>query len=124
VGEQQPSRIAERLGTASTGWFVGVGALAMVVNFSTLLLVLPAMHELTRSTAATGAKVAVFAVLFVIVLLPVLVPVLLVTVLGTGADRALVATHAWVGVHSRTIAVVIEVVFAAYLMGRGITALP
>lgn len=124
VGEQQPSRMSKHLSTASTAWFVGVGALGMVVNFSTLLLVLPAMHEITHSTAATAAKVAVYAVLYVIVLLPVLVPVLAVTVLGPGADRALDATHVWVGVHSRTIGVVIEVVFAVYLVIKGSKALP
>jgi hypothetical protein len=124
VGERQPSTIAGRLGTASTGWFVGVGALGMVVNFSTLLLVLPAMHEITHSTASDASKVVVFAVLYVIVLVPVLVPVLLVTVLGSGADRLLDATHTWVGAHSRTIGVVIEVVFAVYLVVKGFRALP
>jgi len=124
VGERQPSTIAGRLGTASTGWFVGVGALGMVVNFSTLLLVLPAIHEITHSTASDASKVVVFAVLYVIVLVPVLVPVLLVTVLGSGADRLLDATHTWVGAHSRTIGVVIEVVFAVYLVVKGFRALP
>jgi len=123
VGEKQPSRIAERLQTASTGWFVGVGALGMVVNFSTLPLVLSAVHEITHSTAA-AAKVTVFAVLYVIVLLPVLVPVLAVTVLGARVDRLLDATHTWIGSHSRTIGVVIEVVFAAYTVIKGIKALP
>ena len=124
VGEQQPSRIAGRLDTASTGWFVGVGALGMVVNFSTLLLVLPAMHEITHSSTGTATEVAVFAIVYVIVLLPVLVPVLLVAVLGSGADRMLDATHTWVGAHSRTIGVVIEVVFAVYLVVKGVRALP
>ncbi len=124
VGERQPSRIAERLGTAPTGWFVGVGALGMVVNFSTLLLVLPAVHEITHSTAAFPTKAVVFAVLYVIVLLPVLVPVALVAVLGAGADPALEATHRWVGAHSRTIGTVIEAVFAVYLVAKGVRALP
>jgi hypothetical protein len=124
VGEQQPSTVAGRLDTASTGWFVGAGALGMVVNFSTLLLVLPAMHEITHSTASDASKVAVYAVLYVIVLLPVLAPVLLVTVLGSGADRMLDVTHTWVGSHSRTIGVVIEVVFAVYLAVKGFRALP
>ncbi len=124
VGEQQPSKVSDRLGTASTGWFVGVGALGMVVNFSTLLLVLPAMHEITHSPTVTATRVAVFAVLYVIVLVPVLAPVLLVTVLGSGADPMLDATHAWVSANARRIGVVIEVVFAVYLVVKGIEALP
>jgi len=124
VGERQPSRIAGHLDAAPTGWFLSVGALGMVVNFSTLLLVLPAMHEITRSTASTGSKLVVTAVLYVIVLLPVLAPVLLVTALGSGADPLLDATHDWVGAHSRRIGVTIEVAFAAYLIVKGISALP
>src|ERR1017187_8231515 len=38
--EQQKSRTAGRLETAPTYWFVGVGAIGMVVNFSTLVLFL------------------------------------------------------------------------------------
>jgi hypothetical protein len=124
AGEKQPSRIAARMETAPTVWFIGVGALGMVLNFSTLLLVLPAVRVIVHSTAGTGVQVAAFAVLYVVVLLPVLVPVLLVTLLGPGADRALDATHAWVGAHSRMIGVVVETVFAAYLVVRGVEALP
>jgi hypothetical protein len=60
----------------------------------------------------------------VVVLLPVLVPVLLVTILGAGADRVLGVTHAWIKRHSRTIGSVIEGGFAAYLVVKGIRALP
>ena len=124
AGEQHSSKIAQRLTTAPTAWFLGVGAVGMLVNFSTLLLVLPAVHEITHSSADTASKAVVFAVMFVIVLLPVLVPVLLVTVLGTGADRTLDATHAWVTRNGRTIGTVIEGVFAVYLVVKGLRALP
>ncbi len=96
----------------------------MVVNFSTLLLVLPAVHEITRSGASTTAQVVVFIVMFVIVLLPVLVPVVLAAVLGSGADRMLDVTHVWVGRNARTIGTVIEAVFAVYLIVKGIRAIP
>jgi len=124
TGEKNSSRSAGRLATAPTPWFIGVGALGMVVNFSTLLLVVPAIHEITHSTATTTVKAAVFVVLYVIVLLPVLLPVLFASVLGSRADRALDATHRWVGSHSRMIGTVIEVVFAAYLVVRGLRAIP
>ena len=123
-GEQQPSRITARLGTASTGWFVGVGALGMVVNFSTLLLVVPAVHEITHSSADTTTKVTVFLVLYVIVLLPVLAPVVLAQVLGARADHALDATHQWVGRNARAIGTAIEAVFAVYLVVKGVRAAP
>jgi Sap, sulfolipid-1-addressing protein len=123
-GEQHGTSTAERLRTASTGWFVGAGAVGMVVNFSTLVLVLPAVHEITRSSAGTAAQVVTGVVLFVTTLLPVLVPVLAVSVLGRRADGALEAAHAWLGRNGRRIATVSEVVFAAYLVTRGIAELP
>jgi len=124
VGERHSSKLTDQLTTAPTPWFVGVGAFGMIVNFSTLLLVVPAIHEITHSPATTAAQVAVFLVLYVIVLLPVLVPVLLATILGRGADRVLDATHEWVGRNARTIGTVIEAVFAVYLIIKGVRAIP
>ena len=81
-GEQQTSRTAGRLSTAATPWFVGAGAIGMVVNFSTLVLFLAALHEITRSSVSLMGRGMAFALLFVITLLPVLVPVVLVMALG------------------------------------------
>jgi hypothetical protein len=123
-GENHSSKTAERLTTAATPWFVGAGALGMVVNFSTLLLFLPAIHEITRSNASPPDKVAAFAILYVVVLLPVLVPVVFASVLGRRADGPLDATHQWVGRNSRTIGTVIEATFAIYLLTKGVRTLP
>jgi hypothetical protein len=122
--EQQKTRTAGRLEHASTVWFVGVGALGMVVNFSTLVLFVPALHEITRSDVGTAGRSVVFAVLCVITLLPVLAPVAAVSLLGRRAEPALVATHAFVTRHARQIGIVIEVVFAVYLVVRGVGELP
>lgn len=124
VGERHTSKISERLTTAPPSWFVGVGAVGMVVNFSTLLLVLAAVHEITHSTADTTARAAAFVVLYLIVLLPVLVPVVAAQVLGDRADHALDVTHRWVGRNARTIGTVIEAVFAVYLVVKGVRAVP
>ena len=122
--EQQKSRATGRLDTAPTYWFVGVGALGMVVNFSTLVLFLPALHEITRSSADLAARVVAFVVLFVITLLAVLLPVGLVTVFGERATPVLESTHTFVTRHARQIGVVIEVAFAVYLIWRGLGELP
>jgi hypothetical protein len=122
--ERHKTRTSGRLATAPTSWYVGVGALGMVVNFSTLLLFLPALHEITRSSADLVARGLAFALLFVITLLPVLVPVGLVTILGERADPALEATHTFVNRHARQIGIVIEAVFALYLVWKGFGELP
>jgi hypothetical protein len=124
TGEQQKSHMAGRLDTAPTSWFVGMGAIGMVVNFSTLLLFLPALHEITRSAVGVLGRATAFAVLYLVTLLPVLVPVGLVTILGPRADPALDATHGFVTRNSRRIGLVIEVVFAVYLVGKGVRELP
>jgi hypothetical protein len=123
-GEEHTSRTAGRLATAPTFWFVGVGATAMVVNFSTLVLFLPALHEITRSSVSLAGRCVAFAVLFVITLSPVVVPVGLVTVAGDRAAPALEGTHGLVTRHSRQIAITVEVVFSAYLVWKGFGELP
>ena len=122
--EQHSSRTAGRLDTAPTYWFVGAGAIGMVVNFSTLVLFLPALHEISRTSAGLLDRSVAFAVLFVITLFPVLVPVVLVTALGRRAEPALEATHGFVNRHARQIGIVIELIFATYLVVRGLGELP
>jgi hypothetical protein len=124
TAEQQTSRTAGRLTTAPTYWFVGAGAVGMVVNFSTLVLYLPALHEITRSTAGLVGRGVAFSLLFAVTLLPVLAPVGMVAVLGPRADPALDATHAFVNRNARRIGIAIEIVFALYLTWRGLAELP
>ncbi len=123
-GATQRSALGDRLATAPTGWFVGAGALGMATNLSTLVLVLPAMHEITRSDAGTGAQVAAAVLLYVVTLLPVLVPVVGVVLLGARADGVLASAHGWVTRNSRRIAAGVELAFAAYLTVKGVRQLP
>jgi Sap, sulfolipid-1-addressing protein len=122
--EQQKTRTTGRLDDAPTYWFVGVGAIGMTLNFSTLVLFLPALHEITRSSVALAGKGIAFAVLFVVTLSPVLIPVGLVTVSAGRAEPVLDATHAFVARHSRQIGIIVEVVFAGYLVWKGLAELP
>jgi hypothetical protein len=122
--DRQASRTTGLLQTAPTYWFIGVGALGMVLNFSTLVLFLPALHEITRSSASLAARAVTFALLYVITLLPVLAPVVVVSVLGVRAKPALDAAHDFVTKHSRQIGIAIELVFAVYLAVKGLGELP
>ncbi len=124
AGEENKERTEGRLTSAPTFWFFGIGAIGMVVNFSTLVLFLAAMHEITRSAVGTTGRVVDFAVVYVVTLLPVLVPVGLVAALGERADPPLRATHAFVADHGRSIGITVEVVFAVYLAVKGVGELP
>jgi hypothetical protein len=123
-GEQQTSRTAGRLSNAPTLWFLGAGALGMVVNFSTLVLFLPALHQIAHSSVTVADKAVAFVLIYFVTLVPVIVPVGLVTIFGDRARPALDAVHGFVTRHARQIGIVIEVVFAVYLAVKGVGELP
>ena len=123
AAESHHDRTQRRLADAPTILFVGVGGLGMLVNFSTLLLFLPALHEISRSSVSLAGKGAAWLVLLVITLLPVLIPVTLVVMLGRRASSLLERLNRFVGGHSRQITVSIEVLFAVVLIWKGIAEL-
>ncbi len=120
AAEGHRRRAATRLADAPTLSFVGVGAVGMLLNFSTLVLFLPALHEISRSSVHLGGKAIAGFLLVVITLLPVLIPVLLVAMLGHRADPLLARLNAFVGSHSRQITAGIEILFCLVLVGKGI----
>ena len=65
--------------------FLGISAYMSVTDFSSLLVVVPALHEVTNSAVAVLGKAAVVVFLFVCILLPVLVPPAAVVLGGTSA---------------------------------------
>jgi Sap-like sulfolipid-1-addressing protein len=124
AAEAHGSRASGRLDNASLPWFVGAGGLGMLTNFSTLVLFLPALHQIERAQVGTAGRAVAFALLYVITLLPVLLPVGAATVMGRRAEPALDRIHVVISRHSRQIAVTIELVFAAYLAWKGVGELP
>ncbi len=124
AGEHHGSWAATHLTTAPLPWFVGAGAIGMLTNFSTLVLFLPALHQIERAQVSTLARWAVFAVLYVVTLLPVLLPVAAAAILGPRAEPILDRVHTFISRRSRQIGVTIELVFAAYLAWKGVTELP
>jgi hypothetical protein len=87
-----------------------------MANFSTILLYLPAMREVSASRVAAADKVVVVAIVFLITSLAATLPLLLRVVAPGPSARWFATLHAFVTRHQRQIAVVIEVVFGAYLL--------
>lgn len=119
-GEKHTSKVAARIAQAGPGFYLGVGAFTMLINFSTLILLAPACHEITRSTAALDVKVAATVMLVLIALLPVLLPVLAVTLLGARADAVLARVNVLVTQHSRQINAAVCLVLAALLAWKAV----
>ena len=122
-GEQHQSRVSKRLASASPAWFLLVGIIGMITDVSSLVLFLPALHDIVQSTADGAAKALVFGFLYFMVMVPLFIPVLLVTALGHKADGMLAALNRFVTANSRRINAGICFVFAAYLLWTGIDAL-
>ena len=123
AAESHNDRTQGRLADTPTILFVGVGALGMLVNFSTLLLFLPALHEISHSSVSLAGKGVAWLILVLITLLPVLIPVTLVVMLGRRASPLLDHLNKFVANHSRQITITIEVLFAAVLIWKGIAEL-
>ena len=118
------NRAASRMIDAPTVSFLGVGAFAMLVNFSTLVLFLAALHQVSHSSVDLAEKVAVVIVVILITLLPVLIPLLLVVVLGHKADPVLARLNQFVGGHARQITAAVEILFCLLLVFKAIGELP
>ncbi|MFI0433675.1 MAG: GAP family protein [Candidatus Nanopelagicales bacterium] len=116
------SKWQKRLATARTIDFVGVGALVMLGNASTLVMILAGAHVVTVSQAPDSAKVAAAVMLGVFASLPLLVPVVGVTAFGSHATGALDRLNTFTTVHKAAINAGILVFFAVLLVWSGVKA--
>jgi Sap, sulfolipid-1-addressing protein len=115
LGEVHQSRVKGRLQTAKAPAFVVVGIVAMLSNFSTLVLYIPAMHVINLSDDPVSTKVTAGLMLLIITITPILLPVLAVTVVGHRSDALLARVNGFTGRHSRQINAGICLAFAALL---------
>lgn len=99
-----------------------LGAAAMVTNFTTFALYIPALKLIVESEVETAEKALATILVLVVTLSLALVPLLLVAVVP-GSTRALEALGAFMTRHHRTLNVVICVGFGSWLLVRGLTAL-
>jgi hypothetical protein len=74
------------------------------------------MREVSASRVPQGDKVVVVAIVFLITSLAATLPLLVRVVAPGPAARWFAALHGFVSRHQRQIAIVIEVVFGAYLL--------
>jgi threonine/homoserine/homoserine lactone efflux protein len=114
--------MTERLNGASTRSFLVAGVGGMLLNFSSLVLFIPAMHEITKSSEAVAAKVLCALILIVITLLPVWIPAVTVTALGKRAEPTLKRVNTTMSRHSLAITMGIEIVFTVFLLFKGLKA--
>lgn len=103
TAERHQSRVASRLQSGGLPTYFMVGAIAMLTDFTTLVFLLPATHEVARSDESTGIQLLALLILMLIAILPLVLPILGLTLLGQRADRFLARTNAFVTRYPRQI---------------------
>jgi hypothetical protein len=102
-------------------FLLGIGLMAS--NLTTVVLLLPATHDVAVSRADFAAKAVACSVLAIAAILPALLPPLLVTLGGEGGRRKLDQFAAWMHEHQHRISAVVCVLFAVYLAATGMAKL-
>ena len=91
------------------------GAVLMLLNFTTLALYFPAVHETVASSVSSSDELLAIVILYLITMIPAWMPLVATVVVGAPAKRALARLNAFMTRHSQAITVAICFLFAAYL---------
>ena len=105
------------------GAYLGIGAVVMLTNVTTLALFLPAVHAIGVSGVEFAGRGVAFAIVTAITLIPAIAPPLAVSIVGAPAERALGALNAWLEGHRRIVGAVVCFGFAILLGVQGIERL-
>ncbi|MBA2506632.1 MAG: GAP family protein [Thermoleophilaceae bacterium] len=100
-----------------------LGMVLMATNFSSILLMFPAVHETGIADVSDGSKAVVIAVILCFVLAPAALPPLTVTALGARGESAMAALDRFFAAHRQAIAAAICFAFAVYLLASGLPKL-
>jgi hypothetical protein len=116
----KPGRVQALLGSNRSLVFLGLGAAAMALNASTLVIVLAGSHHITMSGAPLDAKVLAAFLLLAGAVLPLVIPPLLVTVSGTRADAFLHRLNTFTTAHQRAINATVLAALAVLLAWKAL----
>lgn len=118
---KRPSEAPARKPTEGP-WFeyLGLGAIVMATNFTTMVLYIPAMKEISHSNAPTGDQAVAVVLVFLVTTLTVWFPLLFTVAAPSAADRVLGAVNRFVTDHQRMVTAVVCLGFAALLAVKGI----
>ena len=105
------------------GEYFGFGALMIATDASSLVLYIAIMKEAALSSAPDPARIAAACLGYLAVMLPAIVPAAIASLAPAQTDKVLKPLGAWAQKHSTAITVVICLVFAAYLLVKGLAPL-
>ncbi len=108
---------------ASIWVFAGLAAYMTVTDFSSIVILIPALHDITNSSVAVLEKAVAVLVLMGCVLLPVITPPLAVRLAGESGVRAMKRVYALVMGHQLQVMGAVSAFVAVVLIWRGASAL-
>ncbi|HEY5532190.1 MAG TPA: GAP family protein [Candidatus Anoxymicrobiaceae bacterium] len=97
-----------------------IGAGTMLVNTSTLLIYITGLHAISDARLPFADDVVAFVILTFATLLTLLIPIFIELAFPKASEKALTALRVWLVKHQRIISVGILVIFATYLLVKGI----
>lgn len=102
-------------------FLVGMGA--MFVNTSTFVLFVSGVHAITQAHVGTTDGAIAFVILTFATLLTLLIPIAIYQIFPRRSEKFMTGLGVWLARHRKTIATAILLIFAAYLLYKGISTL-
>ena len=112
--------VERRVSHARPVEFFGITFLLSIKDFSSFVLIIPAMHDIAVADVPWPYKFGVSGLLFALALSPLLVPPALRSILGTRGKKYLRATYEFTMTHQFTIMGVVFLALTAYLTWSGL----
>ena len=105
------------------GRYFLLGVAAMVSNATTIVLLIPAMHDVATAGLAGSEEVVLYLLVAAIVLLPSYLPLVALGAMGRRGPTVLAHLSEWLRVHNRDVGIAVSAGFAIYLGWTGFAAL-
>lgn len=99
------------------------GAVVMAINVSTIMAYLAGVHAIAQAAVSGVDDVIAVAILTVVTLTTLLIPLLLYALFPAKAEKVLTAMREWLVRHGKWLSAGILLVFAVYLLVKGIKGL-
>jgi hypothetical protein len=115
--------IEKQVAKSSSIEFFGITFLLSIKDFSSFVLIVPAMHDIGVADISWPLKLGVTALVFVLALSPLLLPPLMRTGLGTPGKELLKKIYTFTMNHQFTIMGSIFSLLTVYLLVSGLNAL-
>ena len=123
INQKMKDKVGSHSSRSSSMVYAGIAAYMAVTDFSTLALMLPALHDVTSSTTHIVFKALIVGFVFVCVMMPVLVPPGMVHFGGERTIDSLRRFNNWIMDHQLQVMGVVSGFIGVILVWRGLRGL-